>query len=171
MKNISSFDCILIEDGKSLSDCLTFKLFYYLDDSTIAVKELKENAEGRGYVPMLLRRTRVPKHTTQMLNNVETLNAGDAYDFLQPEDLLVGKEIVILGHRFLLNDCNAHTRAYYKDVLNISQNEKLVVEKQEKDDDKQRSIKIVGVIVRLSNISNNGLTSIFCVYFEKTGMS
>lgn len=40
---------------------LTFKMYYFLEDDTVAIKELKENQEGRDYFPMFLKRTRIRK--------------------------------------------------------------------------------------------------------------
>lgn len=40
----------------------------------------------------------------------------------------VGHEISINGHRFLLIDCDAHTRKYYADVLKTPQNDKVNIE-------------------------------------------
>lgn len=47
------------------SELMTFKLFYYLEDDTIAVKELKENREGRYPFPMLIKRTKLPKYPSK----------------------------------------------------------------------------------------------------------
>lgn len=41
---------------------MTYKLFYYLEDDTVSIKELKENQEGRDYFPMLLRKQKLPKN-------------------------------------------------------------------------------------------------------------
>lgn len=41
---------------------MTYKLFYFLEDDTIAVRELKENREGRDHFPMLLKRTKLAKN-------------------------------------------------------------------------------------------------------------
>lgn len=89
------------------------------------MKELKENSEGRHYIPMLLKRTRVPKHAQQIVNNILTLDQTDSDDFLRPEDLMIGKEIDVLGRRFLLYDCDANTRMYYKEILKVSQGERV----------------------------------------------
>lgn len=35
-------------------------MYYYLEDDTVAVKELKENQEGRDHFPMFMKRTKLP---------------------------------------------------------------------------------------------------------------
>lgn len=130
--SISSFDCIRIEQSKPLADCLPYKIFYYIVDETIAVKELKQNIEGRDYCPYLLRRMQVPKN----IINASTVNhrllssdIDDAakIDGLQPDDFRIGDEVNILGHRFLLFDADGFTRDYYKNVLKMPLGEKLIV--------------------------------------------
>lgn len=41
---------------------MTYKLFYFLEDDTVSIKELKENQEGRDYFPMMLRKQKLPKN-------------------------------------------------------------------------------------------------------------
>lgn len=36
-------------------------MYYYLEDDTVAVKELKENQEGRDHFPMFMKRTKLPR--------------------------------------------------------------------------------------------------------------
>lgn len=48
--------------------------------------------------------------------------------FIGPKELKIGHEVCINGHRFLLLDCDAHTRKYYMDVLKMPQDDKVNVE-------------------------------------------
>lgn len=126
----SSFDCIRIEQTKPLSDCLPYKIFYYVADDTVAVKELKQNIEGRDYCPYLLRRMRVPKNHRASINGVlpsADADDDDGLDCLKPGDFRIGDEVNILGHRFLLCDCDGFTRSYYENVLKTTPGEKVVV--------------------------------------------
>lgn len=72
-------------------------------------------------------------------------------DFLQPSDFTVGKEVNILGHRFLIRDCDARTRKYYEEILKVQQGDRIAI-------DKFRPIKPKQVIFFCSLI-------IFCVFF------
>lgn len=45
-----------------------------------------------------------------------------------PLDLVVGDEIIIYGHRFLLLNCDAHTRKYYSEVLKVPQKDQINIE-------------------------------------------
>jgi hypothetical protein len=37
-------------------------MFYFLEDDTVSIKELKENQEGRDHFSMLLKRAKLPKN-------------------------------------------------------------------------------------------------------------
>lgn len=95
-------------------ESLTFKLYFFLEDETITIKELKENREGRHTFPLYLRRTRVPKTT-----------AGDASSFISTQDLRIGEIINVFGTKFLLTDCDLYTRDYFKKHLRQAQPSKL----------------------------------------------
>lgn len=126
-----SFDCIRMEQSKPLADCLPYKIFYYIVDETVAVKELKQNIEGRDYCPYLLRRMQVPKNATNASVNQQLLSPDiddDAeMECLQPDNFRIGDEVNILGHRFLLFDCDGFTRNYYENVLKTPLGDKIIV--------------------------------------------
>lgn len=124
-----------IEQAKPLSDCLPYKIFYYIADGTVAVKELKQNIEGRDYCPYLLRRMRVPKNHRTAVNSVlpsPDADRDDGVDYLRPDDFRIGDEVNILGHRFVLCDCDAYTRSYYENVLKTPVAEKVVVSRAQR---------------------------------------
>lgn len=107
-----------------------------MDDSTIAVKELKENSEGFTYCPFLLRRTKIRKNSQRHLKNLISTDdndpSDDISDFVAPIDLQIGKEITVLGHRFLLTNCDNRTRDYYQNILKSPQSDQISVEKVKK---------------------------------------
>lgn len=47
---------------------------------------------------------------------------------ITPQDLRVGNEIKIFGHRFLLTDCDHHSRNFFSNILKMAQNERLDIE-------------------------------------------
>lgn len=103
-----------------------------MEDSTVAVKELKKNAEGHSYCPFLLRRTKIRKNSKQIVKYLVSSNENESQteeDFLKPIDLQVGKDVSVLGHRFLLCDCDTRTRIYYESILKVPQGEKIVIER------------------------------------------
>lgn len=95
---------------------LSFKLYYYLEDDAITIKELKENQEGRHQFAFYLRRTRVPKESS-----------SEPSSYLGVRDLRVGEIIGVFGTRFLLLDCDTFTRDYFARVLKEQQPPKLNV--------------------------------------------
>lgn len=106
-----SFDCEMENKDCLRKERLTFKLYFFLEDLTISIKELKENQEGRHRFPLYLRRTRVPK-------------APDS-PFLAAKDLRIGEIIDVYGTKFLLTDCDPFTRDYYGKTLREPQAAKL----------------------------------------------
>lgn len=130
----SSFDCIRLEETKPLTECLNYKFYYFLEDSTIAVKELKENSEGFTYCPFLLRRTKIRKNSQRHLKNLISADDSEPSDdsSIAPIDLQIGKEIAVLGHRFLLMNCDNRTRDYYQNILKSPQGDQILFEKIKK---------------------------------------
>ena len=41
-------------------------------------------------------------------------NAGNNNQFFSPADFLIGKDVVINGYSFHINDCDEHTKKWYK---------------------------------------------------------
>lgn len=51
---------------------------------------------------------------------------------ISPRDMRVGDELEVLGHRFLLSDCDTRTRKFYAEVLKAPQSDKLIFSTPEK---------------------------------------
>lgn len=49
-------------------------MYYYLEDDTVAIKELKENQEGRDHFPMFMKRTKLPRDWTRQPGDKSTIN-------------------------------------------------------------------------------------------------
>lgn len=63
------FNCLTDDTDKISGEIMTFKLYYFLEDDTIAIRELKENREGRDYFPMYLKRTKLRKNEETVSSN------------------------------------------------------------------------------------------------------
>ncbi|XP_058119809.1 EF-hand domain-containing protein 1-like [Anopheles ziemanni] len=119
------FDCVLDERDREGGELMTYKLFYYLEDDTVSIKELKENQEGRDYFPMLLRKQKLPKnwkenpvsHPSIFLEKTD----HEVSEYYSPKDLIVGSTIFVYGRKFLLLDCDGFTRCYFEKALKIIQ--------------------------------------------------
>ncbi|KFB35394.1 hypothetical protein ZHAS_00002020 [Anopheles sinensis] len=81
------FDCVLDERDREGGELMTYKLFYYLEDDTVSIKELKENQEGRDYFPMLLRKQKLPKNWKEnpekVKLNLPPFSSVTSIDFLE----------------------------------------------------------------------------------------
>lgn len=72
----------------------------------------------------------VPKNNNTSLNHQllsSDIDDDANIDCLRPDDFRIGDEVNILGHRFLLFDCDGFTRNYYENVLKMPLGEKIAV--------------------------------------------
>lgn len=130
------FDCVLDETDRPNGELMTYKLFYYLEDDTISVKELKENREGRYHFPLLMKRNKLPKNWKQQPIDFPSIfmEKGDKEisEYYSPKDLKIGETIYVYGRKFLLLNCDKFTRDYYERVLKDPQTNRLEVRSPEK---------------------------------------
>lgn len=130
-----SFESIRIEEKKHLCDCVPYLISYYLEDGTISVKERKQKNQGYDFCPFLIKRIKVPRYSKRLINSLivaedENVTEHQAdHDYLRPNDFMVGKEVNLLGHRFLIRDCDARTRKYYEEILKVQQGDRVAVDK------------------------------------------
>ncbi|XP_052863537.1 EF-hand domain-containing protein 1-like [Anopheles cruzii] len=119
------FDCVLDDRDREGGELMTYKLFYYLEDDTVSIKELKENQEGRDYFPMLLRKQKLPKNWKENPVSHPSIfvekTDHEVSEYYSPKDLTVGSTIFVYGRKFLLLDCDGFTRSYYEKALKIVQ--------------------------------------------------
>ncbi|XP_043285106.1 EF-hand domain-containing protein 1-like [Venturia canescens] len=98
-----------------------YQIMYFLMDDTLAVKEVYKVNVGKDPIPLLLKRTRVPKNWKNIPSNHPSvyLEIGDneVVEYYTPKDFKIGETIFIYGRRFLLRDCDAFTRKYYAEML------------------------------------------------------
>lgn len=139
---ILTFDAVLDEPCEPCGELMTFKIYFFLEDDTVAVRELPENRQGRDPGPMLLKRNKLPKNWCKQPLDYPAvfLNMSDyeVEEYYAPKDLVIGETIFVYGRKFLLLDCDNFTRNYYNQVLRSPQPNKLMIEKPP-----QKEIKIV----------------------------
>lgn len=128
---------------------MSYKLFYYLEDDTVAVKELKENREGRFHFPMLMKRTKLPKNFKDRPPTFPTstmeISDNEVTEFYSPSDLRIGETIFVYGRKFLLLDCDKFTREYYQRILKCPQPNRLEVKPNEPRKPKRPLPKYLGL--------------------------
>lgn len=114
------FDCVLDDTENKHGELMTYKLFYYLEDDTIAIKELKENREGRYPFPMMMSRNKLPKNWKELPSEFPSIfmekTANEVTEFYSPKDLKIGETIFVYGRKFLLLACDKFTRDYYSSI-------------------------------------------------------
>lgn len=117
------FDCLLDETDRPGGELITFKLYFYLEDDTVAIKELPENQQGRDGFALLLKRTKIPKNWQK--SPVES----EVKEYYSPVDFTIGSTILVFGRKFLLLDCDSFTRKYFDQVLRCAQPSRLEIQK------------------------------------------
>lgn len=130
---ILSFDCVLDETDQPGGELITFKMFYFLEDDTVAIKELPENQQGRDGFSLLLKRTKLPKNWQKKPLDFPAaiFNVSDAEveDYYQPRDFVIGQTIFVFGRKFMLLDCDKFTRTFFDEVLRYTQPNRLEIQK------------------------------------------
>lgn len=130
---VLSFDCVLDETDQPGGELITFKMYYYLEDDTIAIKELAENQQGRDGFSLLLKRTKLPKNWQKKPLDfpavVFKVSDAEVEEYYQPKDFMIGSTIFVFGRKFLLLDCDKFTRTYYDQVLRCPQLNRLEIQK------------------------------------------
>jgi hypothetical protein len=132
----------LDETQRPGGEMISFKMYYYLEDDTVAIKELPENQQGRDGFPMLLKRTKLPKYWNKKPADFAAIvfeaSEKEIGEFYQLEDFIVGRTIIVFGRKFLLLDCDKFTRDFFDKVLRCVQPSRMEIEKP-----KPQEIKIV----------------------------
>lgn len=130
---VLSFDCVQDETDRPGGELISFKLFFYLEDDTVAIKELPENQQGRDGFALLLKRTKLPKNwqkkPTDFPAAVFNMSDTEVDEFYQPKDFMIGGTIFVFGRKFLLLNCDRFTRTYFDQVLRCPQPNKLEIQK------------------------------------------
>ena len=95
-----------------------FKANYFLSDSTIEIKELKQINTGIDPFPMLLRRQKLAKEPIS--THCPGLNLK-SIEYFKPQDFLIGNTIRIYDKDFFIYSCDSSTREWYKLNMNYDQ--------------------------------------------------
>ncbi|XP_022820957.1 EF-hand domain-containing protein 1-like [Spodoptera litura] len=134
---VLSFDVVWDDRDSAFGELKDYKLLYFLQDDTIAVKEIHDGKGGKDPFPMLLKKTKLPKKWKEKpvafpSTVLETTEEEVTTEYYAPQDLIVGSTVFILGRRFLICNCDAFTRKYFSTMLNIQQPEAVKVQKEAK---------------------------------------
>ncbi|XP_044729209.1 EF-hand domain-containing protein 1-like [Chrysoperla carnea] len=104
-------------------------LYYYLADDTICIKQIHKRNDGFDPFPKVMSRMKVPKNMMDVPVSHPScymeISDAEITEYYQPKDLRIGETVYILGRRYLLTDCDAFTRNYYKKMLDMDQKPKI----------------------------------------------
>lgn len=127
------FDCVLDETARPGGELISFKLYFYLEDDTVAIKELPENQQGRDGFALLLKRTKIPKNWQKKPIDfpavIFNVSEAEMEEFYRPRDFMIGSTIFVFGRKFLLLDCDTFTRNFFDQALRCPQPNKLEIQK------------------------------------------
>ncbi|KAJ0181205.1 hypothetical protein K1T71_003290 [Dendrolimus kikuchii] len=122
---VLAFNVVWDDRDSENGELRDYKLLYFLQDDTVAIKELHDGRGGKDPFPLLLKKTKLPKkwkeRPVSFPSSVMETTEEEVTEYYAPRDLIVGQTIFLLGRRFLLCDCDKFTRKYYKSMLNIDQ--------------------------------------------------
>ncbi|XP_019732440.1 EF-hand domain-containing family member C2 [Hippocampus comes] len=145
LKQFLEYDCKVLrffcfwDDTQAIyGDLRELVLHYYLADDTIEIREVIPPNSGRVTASKFLRRSKLPKHTSNQLNlpgevtdrtvlNVlASTRQGDRFildslktgaiqeEFYKDCDLKVGGELNVWGRKVIIADCDDFTKDYYR---------------------------------------------------------
>ncbi|KAJ8734012.1 hypothetical protein PYW07_014563 [Mythimna separata] len=132
---VLSFDVVWDDRDSAFGELKDYKLLYFLQDDTIAIKEIHDGKGGKDPFPLLLKKTKLPKKWKEKPVSfpstvLETTEEEVTTEYYAPKDLMIGATVFVLGRRFLICDCDAFTRKYFRTMLNIEQPEPVKVQKK-----------------------------------------
>ncbi|GFW78757.1 EF-hand domain-containing protein 1 [Trichonephila clavipes] len=108
---------------------------YYLVDDSMEVLEDHARNCGREPCKVLIRKQKIPLDRNELSESFPKtyLEIADGdLRFFQPQDLMTGKDIVILGKKIFLYDCDEFTRHYYKTHFGVEDMESIAVAEKPK---------------------------------------
>ncbi|CAH0699016.1 unnamed protein product [Spodoptera exigua] len=116
---VLSFDVVWDDRDSAFGELKDYKLLYFLQDDTIAIKEIHDGKGGKDPFPLLLRKTKLPKKWKEKpvafpSTVLETTEEEVTTEYYAPQDLIIGNTVFILGRRFLICNCDDFTRKYYR---------------------------------------------------------
>ncbi|XP_075982784.1 EF-hand domain-containing protein 1-like [Anticarsia gemmatalis] len=134
---VLTFNVVWDDRDSAFGELKDYKLFYFLQDDTIAIKELHDGRGGKDPFPMLLKKSKLARKWKEKpvsfpSSVLETTEEEITTEYYSPKDLIVGQTIFILGRRILIVNCDKFTRNYYRSMLNIEQPPPVEVHKESK---------------------------------------
>ncbi|XP_035221808.1 EF-hand domain-containing protein 1-like isoform X2 [Stegodyphus dumicola] len=110
-------------------------LQYYLADDTMELLEDHPPNCGRDPVKVLVRKQKIPVDRNELSANFP-LSYMEIKDedlrWFQPDDFRTGKDVIILGKKIFLHDCDEFTRQYYKTHYGVEDMESIAVAEKPK---------------------------------------
>ncbi|XP_037300618.1 EF-hand domain-containing protein 1 [Manduca sexta] len=133
---VLAFDVVWDDRESENGELANYKLLYFLQDDTIAIKELHDGKGGKDPFPLLLKKTKLPKKWKEkpvsFPSTVLEVTEDEVTEYYSPRDLIVGETVFVFGRRFLLCNCDNFTRKYYKCMLNIDQPPRVEIRQKER---------------------------------------
>ncbi|XP_047536676.1 EF-hand domain-containing protein 1-like [Vanessa atalanta] len=133
---VLTFNVVWDNRDAEYGELTEYKMFYFLQDDTIAVKEIHDGRGGKDPFPLLLKKRKLPKVWKERPSSFPSIametTEEEITEFYSPRDLIVGETVFVLGRRFLIFDCDNFTRKYYRTMLNIEQPSRIEVHHETK---------------------------------------
>ncbi|EIE20196.1 hypothetical protein COCSUDRAFT_67526 [Coccomyxa subellipsoidea C-169] len=115
------FQCYWDDRLALYGDMRMLRLYYYLSDDTVHLVEVLRPNCGRDPFPHMLRRMRLPKHPEPVgarpLSEGLRITPPEAY--YRWQELRIGGQIEVFGRKVMIYDCDAFTRQWIKEHLQL----------------------------------------------------
>ncbi|KAI3379061.1 hypothetical protein SNEBB_000767 [Seison nebaliae] len=93
---------------------------YYLVNDTIEIREIHEINDGREPFPLLVNRHKIPINRDAIYDIFPPTEPVTKKLYFTPEDFRVGGTVIIYGRKFILYDCDAFTKDYYRQNFGVT---------------------------------------------------
>lgn len=119
-RKVLQFECEFDDTSSLHGELMLYTMNFFLSDSTIEIKEKRQDNSGRDNFPLMLRRMRLPKNAG---GDTARQWSGDAVesDFVSESDLEVGQIVKVYNRDLKIVDCDDFTRQFFKKTLSFNQ--------------------------------------------------
>ncbi|KAJ3323302.1 EF-hand domain-containing member C2 [Blyttiomyces sp. JEL0837] len=151
-RHVLRFYCIWDDTNSVFGDVRHMVVHYYLSDDTIEIRESIPANSGRESNTLFLRRCRLPKHKSKGFYGQLSENTQE---YFSERDLTIGAVLHLYGRPFVICDCDAFTRDYYRERYGLEEFDPIRIEDYEDESIEAQMRAMAGVPSAVEGGGNN----------------